>query len=79
MHVDEAGADHVTASIDYPARLDGGGVAANYSDLVPGNAQGGPVPGLAGAVYDLAELARMQELAREGLRDGAFGFSTGLW
>ncbi|MEK7814579.1 MAG: amidohydrolase family protein, partial [Chloroflexota bacterium] len=25
-----------------------------------------------------AELARMQELARQGMRDGAFGFSTGL-
>ena len=53
-------------------------VACNVVYFVPHAAIRVEAMGWADRLPTDAEMARMQELARQGMRDGAFGFSTGL-
>ena len=53
-------------------------VACNVVYFVPHAAIRVEAMGWADRLPTDAELARMQELARQGMRDGAFGFTTGL-
>ena len=55
-----------------------GRVACNVVYFVPHAAIRVEAMGWADRLPNGAELARMQELARQGMRDGAFGFATGL-
>ena len=55
-----------------------GRVACNVVYFVPHAAIRVAAMGWADRLPTAAELSRMQELAREGMRDGAFGFATGL-
>ena len=54
------------------------GVACNVVYLVPHAAIRIEAMGWDDRLPTEAELRRMQELARQGMRDGAFGFTTGL-
>ena len=53
-------------------------ISCNVVYFVPHAAIRVEVMGWADRLPTDAELARMQELARQGMRDGAFGFATGL-
>ena len=55
-----------------------GNVACNVVYFVPHAAIRVEAMGWADRLPNAAELARMQELARQGMQDGAFGFATGL-
>lgn len=55
-----------------------GGVGMNVAYLVGHNAIRERVMGAAARAPTAAELARMKELVAGGMRDGAFGLSTGL-
>ena len=55
-----------------------GRVACNVVYFVPHAAIRVEAMGWADRLPTPAELAHMQELARQGMKDGAFGFSTGL-
>ncbi len=55
-----------------------GNAACNVVYFVPHAAIRVAAMGWADRLPNPAELARMQELARQGMRDGAFGFATGL-
>ncbi len=55
-----------------------GRVACNVVYFVPHAAIRVEAMGWADRLPNAAELARMQELARQGMREGAFGFATGL-
>jgi N-acyl-D-amino-acid deacylase len=55
-----------------------GRAACNVAYMVPHAAIRVEAMGWEDRLPTQAELARMQELARQGMRDGAFGFATGL-
>jgi N-acyl-D-amino-acid deacylase len=55
-----------------------GRVSCNVVHFVPHAAIRVEAMGWEARLPTEAELARMQELARQGMRDGAFGFATGL-
>ena len=55
-----------------------GNAACNVVYFVPHAAIRVEAMGWADRLPNAAELARMQELARQGMQDGAFGFATGL-
>ena len=55
-----------------------GNVACNVVYFVPHAAIRVEAMGWDDRLPNQSELARMQELARQGMRDGAFGFATGL-
>jgi N-acyl-D-amino-acid deacylase len=55
-----------------------GRVACNVAYFVPHAAIRVEAMGWEARLPTQGELVRMQELARQGMRDGAFGFSTGL-
>lgn len=55
-----------------------GGVGMNVAYLVGHNAIRQSVMGAAARAPSFAELARMRALVQQGMRDGAFGMSTGL-
>ncbi len=56
----------------------GGGVGLNVAYLVGHNSIRERVMGEAARAPTTAELSRMKELVGQGMRDGAFGISTGL-
>jgi dihydroorotase/N-acyl-D-amino-acid deacylase len=53
--------------------------AVNFASLVGHGSVREAVMGRVGRAPSAAELARMQELVREAMREGAFGLSTGLF
>ena len=59
-------------------RLLDGQAACNVAYMVPHAALRVEAMGWDDRPPTEAELARMQQLARQGMRDGAFGFTTGL-
>ena len=61
----------------YYDKIDAGGAGTNVAHLVPqGNLRETVVGVFFAATSD--EISKMQELARRGMRDGAWGMSTGL-
>ena len=62
---------------DFLALFDGN-AACNVVHFVPHAAVRVAVMGWSSRLPTGAELAQMQELTRQGMRDGAFGFTTGL-
>jgi N-acyl-D-aspartate/D-glutamate deacylase len=62
----------------YFAQMDKGGVGSNVVHLVPHNAVRAQVMKNANRAPSAAELKRMEELVEQGMKDGAWGLSTGL-
>ena len=62
----------------YLARLDSGGVSMNVGFLVGHNTVRRRVMGTAARAPTAEELARMEALVADAMREGAFGISTGL-
>ncbi|MFN0106412.1 MAG: N-acyl-D-amino-acid deacylase family protein [Bryobacteraceae bacterium] len=60
-------------------RLEQGGIGVNITALIGHNAIRSAVMGTANRAPTATELANMQALVAQGMRDGAVGFSTGLW
>lgn len=60
------------------ARLEKTGIGINVASLIGHNTVRRQVMGTANRAPTEQELARMQELVEQGMRDGAVGFSTGL-
>jgi N-acyl-D-amino-acid deacylase len=63
---------------DYFRKMEEAGVGSNVIHLVPHNAVRSKVMGNANRDPTPAELEKMVALVEEGMRQGAFGFSTGL-
>jgi N-acyl-D-amino-acid deacylase len=63
----------------YLDKLDRGKVGTNVAHLVPHNAVRRQVMGNANRAPGASELTRMKDLVDRGMRDGAWGMSTGLW
>jgi len=63
----------------YLARLDSGGVSMNVGFLVGHNTIRRRVMGTAARAPTAEELARMEALVADAMREGAFGISTGLF
>jgi N-acyl-D-aspartate/D-glutamate deacylase len=63
---------------DYFKKLEAGGVGSNVIHQVPHNEVRSRVMKNANRVPTAAELARMERLVDQGMRDGAWGLSTGL-
>ncbi|MBL8241341.1 MAG: D-aminoacylase [Bryobacterales bacterium] len=64
---------------DFFGRLEKAGIGMNISALIGHNTVRGAVMGSANRAPTAAELAKMQALVAQGMRDGAVGFATGLW
>lgn len=62
----------------YLKRLDDGKVGCNVAHLVPHNSVRDKVMGNVDRPPDAAELAKMKQLFEQGMKDGAWGFSSGL-
>lgn len=60
------------------ARLERGGIGLNYGSLVGHGTVRRTVLGTANRAPDAGELQRMADLVAAGMRDGAFGLSSGL-
>jgi len=60
------------------ARLEKMGIGINVASLIGHNTVRRKVMGAANREPTAEELARMQELVEQGMREGALGFSTGL-
>ncbi|MGX9295329.1 N-acyl-D-amino-acid deacylase family protein [Tsukamurella paurometabola] len=63
---------------EYLDRLDAAGTATNLAYLVPHGLLRALTIGFGDGVASPAEVARMQEILAQGLREGAVGLSTGL-
>jgi len=63
---------------EYLSKLDDGKVGCNVLHLVPHNAVREKVMGNVDRPPDAAELDAMRKLFDQGMRDGAWGFSSGL-
>jgi N-acyl-D-aspartate/D-glutamate deacylase len=63
---------------DYFRTLEKGGIGGNVVHLVPHNAVRQRVMKNANRTPSPAELARMEALVEQGMKDGAWGLSTGL-
>lgn len=64
---------------DFFGRLEKAGIGMNISALIGHNSVRSAVMGQANRAPKPAELDKMKELVAQGMRDGAVGFSTGLW
>jgi len=64
---------------EFLARVEALPPAVNFASLVGHGSVREAVLGRADRAPSAAEIARMQELVREGMRDGALGLSTGLF
>ncbi len=62
----------------YYDKIDAGGAGTNVAHLVPQGNLRETVVGNAQRAATSDEISKMQELARRGMRDGAWGMSTGL-
>ncbi|MBI3864840.1 MAG: amidohydrolase family protein [Planctomycetia bacterium] len=62
----------------YYEKIDAAGAGTNVAHLVPQGNLREAVIGNAQRAATADEIAKMQELARRGMRDGAWGMSTGL-
>ncbi len=71
------GSGHVDVG-GYFSRLRAGGIGTNVAHLVPHGAVREQVMGLENRDPSHAELERMRGLVEKGMRDGAFGISSGL-
>ena len=61
------------------SRLESSGIGINISSLVGHNTVRAAAMGSANRAPTAAELDKMRALVAQGMRDGAVGFSTGLW
>ncbi len=68
-------AENVSAAL---AAIEKKGIAVNYATLFGHNTVRRAVMGTERRAPTAGELARMQQLVTEAMRDGAYGFSTGL-
>ncbi len=59
-------------------RIDAAGAGVNVAHLLPQGSLRGEVIGTVRRAAEPAELERMKQLARQAMRDGAWGMSTGL-
>src|SRR5436853_615705 len=64
---------------DFYRALDKNGVGTNVAHQVPHNALRSNVMGNANRPPSAKELKRMEALVEKGMKDGAWGFSTGLY
>lgn len=60
-------------------KLETSGMGINISALIGHNSVRSDVMGSANRAPTPAELQKMRDLVAQGMRDGAVGFSTGLW
>jgi N-acyl-D-amino-acid deacylase len=60
-------------------RLEQRGIGMNVAALIGHNAIRSSIMGSANRAPTAAELSKMEALVAQGMRDGAVGFSTGLW
>lgn len=67
-----------TSVADYLSRFEKG-IAANFAYIIPHIAPRVSVMGMDERPATKDELARMCELVRQGMEEGAFGMSDGLW
>ncbi len=63
----------------YLSRIDKQGAGTNVCHLIPHNALRGQVMGNVNRLPTRDELAKMMQLMEAGMRDGAWGLSTGLF
>lgn len=63
---------------DYAGRVQSAGTSVNVAGLVGHGTVRTAVMGFKAALPDPEELAAMKRMVEEAMRDGAFGFSTGL-
>lgn len=61
------------------ARYESRGIGANVVYLIPHGAVRVSVMGMEARPADASERARMERMVREGMEQGAWGLSTGLW
>jgi len=61
------------------SKLEQGGVGLNVAALIGHNSVRTAVMGGANRAPTATELQKMRDLVAQGMRDGAVGFSTGLW
>ncbi len=64
---------------DFFTRLEKAGIGMNISALIGHNTVRAAAMGSANRAPKPEELEKMKELVAQGMRDGAVGFSTGLW
>lgn len=77
---DDAGVDWGWQSVaDFLARFERQGAAANIAYLIPHGAVRVSVMGMEARPADAGEIARMERMVAEGMEQGAWGLSTGLW
>jgi N-acyl-D-aspartate/D-glutamate deacylase len=60
------------------SQIEKNGIGSNVAHLVPHNSVRDNVMGNVNRPPSVAELAKMQQLVEQGMRDGAWGLSTGL-
>jgi N-acyl-D-amino-acid deacylase len=64
---------------DFLDRYERQGIGTNVAYLIPHGAVRSTVMGMAARPADSGEVAEMERLVREGIEQGAWGLSTGLW
>jgi N-acyl-D-amino-acid deacylase len=64
---------------DFLARFEAQGIGANVAYLIPHGALRVSAMGMAERAADTAEVARMLALLAQGMEEGAWGMSTGIW
>ena len=77
---DDAGVDWGWSSVaDLLSRYERKGIGANAAYLIPHGAVRVSVMGMAARPAESEERARMEDMVRRGMDEGAWGLSTGLW
>jgi len=77
---DDAGVDWGWRTVaDFLARYEQQGVATNIAYLIPHGSVRVSVMGMAARPADKDEIAQMERMVAEGMEQGAWGLSTGLW